>query len=459
MSRKLPENFSELTVESLKFEKQDDGRITQTRRYKLITPLFGGGVEAKKADPIKVIRETSIRGQLRFWWRAMRGDGDLKTMLQREGEIFGIGGENAKQSKVLISVTVDNKGNGEKIFEVNHKGKLQAKKQWEKIAYAAFPLDEPDQKEVLLDVEFSLKIIFPKYFEITKQNGNSKETINLRAEIEAALWAWETFGGIGGRTRRGFGALELLSVTENEKSVEIKKYEAATAAKDIKRDLQVHLLKGKHCNEQTPHLTAKSVLDVKAIDYSTATEAWSVLIEKLQSFRQFRLKNKDQYGNEIEPVIDKHGKSQWSEPDSIRYLVLRGAKPEVVKFPRSEFGLPINFYFETPRKDKNGLLRLSKNNKPEVKLTAADDTIDRLASPLILRPIRCADKKCVALGLILNSPRKPENGIALKNIKSGSITVLPTLDENEFAVLAQNGLTPLKNKTDVLQAFLDYLKN
>ena len=459
MSRKLPDNFNKLTAASLKFEPQDDGRVMQTRKYKLITPLFGGGVEAKKADPIKVIRETSIRGQLRFWWRAMRGDGDLKTMLKREGEIFGIGGECARQSKVLISVTIDNEGKGEKIFEVNHKGKLQAKKQWEKIGYAAFPLDEPDQKEVLLDVEFSLEILFPEYVEIAKQNDNSRETINLRAEIEAALWAWETFGGIGGRTRRGFGALELLSVTENENSIEIKKYKSATAAEDIRKYLQFHLLKGKHCNEQTPHLSAETVFTVRRIEYSNATEAWSVLIEKLQLFRQFRLKDKDQYGNRIEPVLDKHGKSQWSEAGSIRHLVLRDAKPEVVKFPRSEFGLPINFYFETPKEDKNDLLRLSKNNKPEVKLTAKDDAIDRLASPLILRPIQCADKKCVALGLILDSPRKPENGVALKNLKSGSITVSPTLDENEFAILAQNGLTPLKNKTDVLQAFLDYLKN
>ena len=32
------------------------------------------------------------------------------------------------------------------------------------------------------------------------------------AEIEAALWAWETFGGLGARTRRGFGALHLLEI-------------------------------------------------------------------------------------------------------------------------------------------------------------------------------------------------------------------------------------------------------
>ena len=44
-------------------------RVSETRTYTLITPLFGGGVEPRAPDPVTVIRGASIRGHLRFWWR------------------------------------------------------------------------------------------------------------------------------------------------------------------------------------------------------------------------------------------------------------------------------------------------------------------------------------------------------------------------------------------------------
>ena len=183
MSRRLPENFNKLTAESLKFEKKDDGRITQTRRYKLITPLFGGGVEAKKADPIKVIRETSIRGQLRFWWRAMRGTGTLEQMKKREDALFGSGGKDSAQSKVLIFVKSVNKGRPQKPFEVvekkdrdgniqydeNGKAKLKVN-EYKDVApsYAVFPFRPPEKgkfrgmpiDEVSKGVEFTIEISF-----------------------------------------------------------------------------------------------------------------------------------------------------------------------------------------------------------------------------------------------------------------------------------------------------------
>lgn len=63
--------------------------ITETRSYKLITPLFGGGVEAGVNDPITPIRASGIRGQLRFWWRAIRGGGysSIEKMREEESKI------------------------------------------------------------------------------------------------------------------------------------------------------------------------------------------------------------------------------------------------------------------------------------------------------------------------------------------------------------------------------------
>lgn len=41
-----------------------------TFRVSLLTPVFGGGVMPAEVEEDRPFRVPSIRGQLRFWWRA-----------------------------------------------------------------------------------------------------------------------------------------------------------------------------------------------------------------------------------------------------------------------------------------------------------------------------------------------------------------------------------------------------
>ena len=43
----------------------------QEIRCELITPIYGGGIQAAVPDVLMPIRVTAIRGQLRFWWRLL----------------------------------------------------------------------------------------------------------------------------------------------------------------------------------------------------------------------------------------------------------------------------------------------------------------------------------------------------------------------------------------------------
>lgn len=380
-------------ISELKVEPQtNENIIKQTRHYRLITPLFGGGVEAKVTDPIKVIRETSIRGQLRFWWRAMRGVGTLVQMKRREGEIFGsAGGTGEPQpSQVLIFVKVENAGQPDEPFEID-RGRPKPRRGTVAPFYAAFPLqpsneearENPNRKmeEVLVGVQFTLEISYPQ---------------NWQAEIEAALWAWETFGGVGGRTRRGFGAIQRDDETSPQ---------ASEVENLIRRKLAEHLAVGDwDVNAQFPHLTA-------GVNFSLTNKfnqahannyliAWQHLIQKLHDFRQ-----SPRVGN-----IYK-GESDWSEPDAIRDITGRHAFDRTRgiayrqpthpvglrrKFPRAQFGLPIIFKF----KDDGDGDPLPHTLKPQ--------SYERLSSPLILRPIACANGESVGLALILNNPPLPD---------------------------------------------------
>ena len=58
--------------------------VKQIRSYKVITPLFGGGVTPNEKDPVTTVRGSSVRGHLRFWWRATRGGEFVGIFLGRD---------------------------------------------------------------------------------------------------------------------------------------------------------------------------------------------------------------------------------------------------------------------------------------------------------------------------------------------------------------------------------------
>lgn len=393
--------------------KEIDKVITQEREYKLITPFFGGGVNPGEADPVTLIRGTEIRGQLRFWWRACRGgrfDGDLKAMKKVEDEIWGTaynkkGGEPPLQAQtVQIAIEIINQG-APILFNDRSVP-----------AYAAFPLQPSDAdkqarnppKAVQKDVTFKLIISFPKA---------------QKMEAEAALWAWETFGGIGGRTRRGFGALHLLKVnglnnTDLPSSRDVRDW--------IEKKLNTYVAIS-HFAENLPHLSTNSQFKITR-DLRDTLSVWHYLIKRLYDFRQ----------------DGRPERSNWPEARAIKQGTYKRDTHQnsfMNKFPRAAFGLPIIFHFVGP-----------KRSVPE-DTTLQGDKIERLASPLILRPLLCKDERAVGLALLLEGPPIPPGGLRL--IEKGS-----NREHAVDAILTQseaNTIHILRGETDVLQAFLKYL--
>ena len=40
-------------------------------RLEVVTPILGGSHQTRAVDDVDIIRAASVRGQLRFWWRAL----------------------------------------------------------------------------------------------------------------------------------------------------------------------------------------------------------------------------------------------------------------------------------------------------------------------------------------------------------------------------------------------------
>jgi CRISPR-associated protein Cmr1 len=402
------------------------------RRYQFLTYVFGGGVKIrdheKPSDSVTPVRGAPVRGQLRFWWRACNPSRckTVEELRQREGEIWGTTSQASKVEVVVLSQPAQPRALA--VYEYDDRERLVVRNERKVIAYGAFPLQPSRQAQ--RDMEkpgalhdygsstFSLRFTFP---------------IELREDVEAALWAWETFGGLGGRTRRGFGAI----LREGARGIggvesELSKY------REQPRIASVPSLHGARFAAATR-------------TYPSAVEAWEAGLGLLQLIRQGR-----GFGRNHPPQGSRKpaGRSRWPEPDEIRRLTGKSApkyKTPVVtvpRFPRAAFGMPIIFHFHPGSPGEPG-----SAGDPDMKpLQLQPVGFERFASPLILRPM--ADGSGFrSIALVLSS-EVPDS-----ELLTGSQThrVDTTLDANlarQIPALNRNG----RSYTDPLDLFLEELK-
>lgn len=366
------------------------------REYELITPLFGGGVKARHPDEENPVRAPGVKGALRFWWRATRSGGQsLDEMRRRELEIFGgILDRKARPSKVIVEIDVINRGQSACPYRKDHTGEKIRFKNNPDVApgYVAFPL-RPENADkpipVLKGVRFRLRLYYPEEY---------------AADIQAALWAWEHFGGVGGRTRRGFGAFREIGRPETD--------EQAIAA-----GMKKHVLPSRP-PAGVPGLAGARVIIV-SMD-------WNTLVSRYADFRSRR-------------------ENKWPEQTTVRRLA-RGptapaSKSDPPLFPKAQLGLPVSFPLGGGRQTDGG--------SGENQATAVPAGCDRMASPLILRPL----SEKVSAVVILNRERIPPRGVHLR-IRGNHHPVDPILTPKEAAKIF-----PKKNTTDPLAVFLDSLQS
>lgn len=399
----LFDNYKDEFKNALDLSKKNDQTIIrETREYKLITPLFGGGAETNKADEISVIRATEIRGHLRFWWRATRGRqfATIAELKKAEDAIFG---STDQHSSLQVEIELTNRGQDfadqrDNRGESHHISSIK-----NPYSYISFPLRGESTAKIIENIEFSVTLSYPQDF---------------ADDLKESLWAWETFGGIGARTRRGFGAIQNKNYLKD----------SVTVTKEIQEELE------KYASSDKSHKAFPTLFNQYRITSKKPNVdlVWKFLFGKLKKFRQYR---KDNDGK-----LSDYGKSQWSEPNALRFRTNRRDEPQIDKFPRAAFGLPILFEMY--------------HDKFSSTLKGKD--YERLSSPLILRPIKCSDG-AVGIALILYAPRVPPNGLTLTDVRNDE-DVSADLTITEAKILSET-LEPLKNETDVLKAFLNYLEN
>lgn len=431
MRRKIAEPT--VSVEDIKDHRA--GRwVREQRTFAFISPVFGGGVRIdehfKPTDAITPIRGSAIRGQLRFWWRAVnpRGCQTVCKLFDDEQRVFGAAASpSARDQTAHLGVRVVKQAGAPKNLEVFVAGdRFKIKPPLEALAYGAFPLRDADKDRLRHEMlrefagDWTLEFAYPK---------------DIENDVHAALWAWAHFGGLGGRTRRGFGAIEqrspgLLSLDEG-----FSKWLGAGSPN--------------HGSVPWPHLVAAADRRATARTvFDTGGAAQEHLLQHLQQLRQGNLGRKPSASRGARP-----GRSYWPEADAIRHKS-DSTSPEhrtrtthVDAAPRAAFGTPIIFHFKDQMKGDPRTHTLN----PQI----GGKTLGRWASPLVLRPHSNGHGKYEALAIILAHP--PADGFVLEAEKPKT----PIPIGSKLTVDQAKTLEPLKGDTsfvDPLQRYLHLLR-
>ena len=178
--------------------------------YQVVTPMFCGGASPGKSAELRL---PSFKGVLRFWWRALaweRLEGDLQRIWEDEASLFG--SSDTGQSRVVMRF-----GAVDRISRID-KGKVLG---WRGKAGAG-PNDVVGQGARYLGYgvmgAFGAKAgqlnrpCLRAPFGFTVQMLCRGLGVRELASLRAALIALGTLGGMGAKSRKGYGSLVLRSL-------------------------------------------------------------------------------------------------------------------------------------------------------------------------------------------------------------------------------------------------------
>src|SRR5690625_4916417 len=155
----------------------------KTYKLNLISPMAMHGAHLNKPE----IKPSSIKGIMRYWWRAIQREANYRTLLEKESEYFG--GVNPSTKKSPITITTSNLN-----LEESSTNLLphRPKKGQKGLYRATFKQDG----------NFEVSLILPP----NKRESALDMYLNLFELVTLV-------GSFGQRARRGFGSVQLAHTT------------------------------------------------------------------------------------------------------------------------------------------------------------------------------------------------------------------------------------------------------
>ena len=380
-----------------------------TCQFTLSTPAFIGSGSGQCADTLS---PASIKGALRFWWRALQWDSLLQLsdgnatkalarLSQQERDLFGsASGSTGNQSRVLIKPILPLKG------KLSDKNSLKGKPGLQYLAgMGLYHFKKGMLREALQPFSFDLSLVL-------KNLGSEQET-----QLGRALLALGSLGGVGSRSRKGFGSLCLHSVEGLDIAAPSSPAEWRQALQQLGRWNGVAL----------PPYTAFSALsriDSAAGTSSSALDTLESIGRELQLYRS--------YGREGKVAERDAERNFRDDHDSILEFSKSGNIETAPR--RSVFGLPHNYFFSS-----------TKSN-----IEIGPEKLERRTSPLFIHVHQFSSGENCALLSLLPARFLPDGqGLKLKP-KGQSEKVLPSSRINPDWQVIHDFMNRLDNRERLL---------
>lgn len=399
-------------------------------RLEVITPVMLGGLTPGQVDRRMPVRPDSVRGALRYWFRAgvapflvaerpdAARDPSIDALRRLEAAVFG---DTKRASPVVIRGTgVRPPSGAREAVETLNPPRGQ---QWRGLNYMGLWTWRGRQPpEVLAEgahLELDLRLRRSQPHEAS--DGKTEESVlvlepDLLAQVMGAtLWMWVTFGGLGRSVRRGWGSLEVAESTLPHPAG--VRWGARPA----------------HRTELLQRLNAESsaVLDTFTAAFKESTKhRWDRgrghrqvrHLDQIEYFSALHTAHRDPLAalNEAGSLFQDFRSAQRRPqvglgaplPDTSelkRSLRQTGYVPQNVD--RAAFGLPIQYTFPSLR-------------GRQTKLVPKGQGLDRVASPLIFRVMRHAQGHTVALHNFVGAG-DPMQGKAVSQTEAADPIVKP----------------------------------
>ena len=294
------------------------------------TPMALAGADQQRAE----LRPNTFKNMLRWWWRA--GHGRLNR--PKEARLFGdVETEEASGRASSFRLRLYPPGNLDartRLFIQDNYSNLEG------LQYLGHYLDAPssDPRSVIKPgTEFGMKIIFSDWFDK-----------NHRRELWASLWLLVWFGGLGARTRRGFGGLRVVDADSTGK---LDLVPGAESSSELHTFLQENLRVAREW------LNAPSAEeDVSPPECTAIAPGWTeIFVHEEPEHSAATALNKS--GEDLKEFRD--GRSEAYE--QTKEFLQRGHPPNTVD--RASFGLPIEFYHADVRGGETATVTGEKHNR------------------------------------------------------------------------------------------------
>ncbi|MEO5376359.1 MAG: type III-B CRISPR module RAMP protein Cmr1 [Magnetococcus sp. DMHC-6] len=334
--------------------------------FQTLTPLFLGGAEPGRPE----LRPPSLKGALRFWYRAV--DPNFK---EGEGRFFGGTDDKKKEGQSPFSLRIIPTNTAPPLcgwegFKVRRFNTGSEVKTQNGLVYLGFPFqmgkkDFQDRKPEAIGTgyRFTVRCVFLRGAEDPK----------LRQAVLSSFWLLGHLGGIGSRSRRGFGSLALLNwQTVGNSWPEMAELPLLQGRAGVKEWVE-GWRQAKNCFRTWFPKPEPVMRDKKEINHPHLGDTYNLVIQ----VRSFEQKAWDAALAEMGSHLQTFRLRRQPDYDRVK-LHLRGSQYLTQTPERAAFGLPLTFRYSS----QHGSVTFTPYNPS---LEDAKSALSRHASLLHLR--------------------------------------------------------------------------